>query len=378
MPEPPPPKPAPKPGLSKADFVVLRDGDAQTNARPPPISTRRTCAMGSEGVVKVKISVEPKAGRLVGNPLRSPARVGTRCSTTKHYGSFKVDRTVRRRSPTTPTRTSWSSSSRSTLRSIARESVSVWRAPICLPCLLLLALYRSPCASKASPQHRLRAPTTSARRQPDPEKASEPESATGKDGRWTPRVAEAVCSTGGTPRLKMAFKPGESGGPTSGDGTLRNAEGAKQTPRTRATAFGSRILFGWDLRGAEGVYGPKYQNQVRTVLGDQSCSTTSARASSSIAVAASTAEAKAHRRSAKRPRAPADIEMRWPISSLESAAETLPHPDAIWALSTEAPKRTTNSSPLAVTRHRGKTLYADSCSRLPRRRRNGHHDRRCT
>ncbi len=52
--------------------------------------------------------------------------------------------------------------------------------------------------------------------------------------------------------------PGETGG-ARGDGTLLNGSGEVLDP----AGHGYRLknLFGWDLRGAEGIYGPAYQNK---------------------------------------------------------------------------------------------------------------------
>lgn len=54
------------------------------------------------------------------------------------------------------------------------------------------------------------------------------------------------------------FAPGESGGP-NGDGTLVNGAGMPISPDGHD--YRLKNFFGWDLRGAEGIYGPDYQNK---------------------------------------------------------------------------------------------------------------------
>lgn len=54
------------------------------------------------------------------------------------------------------------------------------------------------------------------------------------------------------------FAPGKSGGPR-GDGTLDNGAGVALP--NGGHDYRLKNLFGWDLRGAEGVYGPEYQNR---------------------------------------------------------------------------------------------------------------------
>jgi len=58
--------------------------------------------------------------------------------------------------------------------------------------------------------------------------------------------------------LDVAFEPGKSGGP-NGDGTLNNGLG--QPYPDDGHGYRLKNLFGWDLRGAEGIYGPDYQNK---------------------------------------------------------------------------------------------------------------------
>lgn len=58
--------------------------------------------------------------------------------------------------------------------------------------------------------------------------------------------------------LDLGFIPGSRGGP-HGDGTLDNGRGEVMVD----DGHGYRLknLFGWDLRGADGIYGPRYQNK---------------------------------------------------------------------------------------------------------------------
>jgi mono/diheme cytochrome c family protein len=58
--------------------------------------------------------------------------------------------------------------------------------------------------------------------------------------------------------LDIAFTPGKSGGP-AGDGTLRDA--SKQTFANTGHDYRLKNFFGWDLRGAAGIYGPEYMNK---------------------------------------------------------------------------------------------------------------------
>ncbi|MGH1343076.1 MAG: hypothetical protein ACRBN8_16060 [Nannocystales bacterium] len=52
--------------------------------------------------------------------------------------------------------------------------------------------------------------------------------------------------------------PGKAGG-ARGDGTLLNASGEVVDPSGHS--YRLKNLFGWDMRGAEGIYGPDYQNK---------------------------------------------------------------------------------------------------------------------
>lgn len=54
------------------------------------------------------------------------------------------------------------------------------------------------------------------------------------------------------------FEPGKSGGARN-DGTLINAAGDVVDPSGHS--YRLKNLFGWDMRGAEGIYGPAYQNK---------------------------------------------------------------------------------------------------------------------
>lgn len=58
--------------------------------------------------------------------------------------------------------------------------------------------------------------------------------------------------------LDIGFAPGKHGGPR-GDGTLRSATGATLLPDGHE--YRLKNLFGWDLRGTSGIYGPAYMNK---------------------------------------------------------------------------------------------------------------------
>lgn len=54
------------------------------------------------------------------------------------------------------------------------------------------------------------------------------------------------------------LEPGKAGG-ARGDGTLLNATGEVVDPAGHS--YRLKNLFGWDMRGSEGIYGPAYQNK---------------------------------------------------------------------------------------------------------------------
>jgi mono/diheme cytochrome c family protein len=58
--------------------------------------------------------------------------------------------------------------------------------------------------------------------------------------------------------LGVAFTPGKSGGPAN-DGTLQDGTGAAMP--NAGHDYRLKNFFGWDLRGAAGIYGPAYMNK---------------------------------------------------------------------------------------------------------------------
>jgi mono/diheme cytochrome c family protein len=61
-----------------------------------------------------------------------------------------------------------------------------------------------------------------------------------------------------TAEAEVEFDAGKSGGPR-GDGTL--LDGGGKVLDGAGHGYRLKNLFGWDLRGAEGIYGPDYQNK---------------------------------------------------------------------------------------------------------------------
>lgn len=62
--------------------------------------------------------------------------------------------------------------------------------------------------------------------------------------------------------LELDFEPGVSGGP-HGDGTVRAADGRLYDHEGHQ--YRIKNLFGWDLRGAQGVYGAQYQKKAHVL-----------------------------------------------------------------------------------------------------------------
>ena len=58
--------------------------------------------------------------------------------------------------------------------------------------------------------------------------------------------------------LDLGFVPGSVGGPR-GNGTLEDGRG--EVMLDDGHGYRLKNLFGWDLRGADGIYGPRYQNK---------------------------------------------------------------------------------------------------------------------
>lgn len=64
---------------------------------------------------------------------------------------------------------------------------------------------------------------------------------------------------------EVPFEPGAEGGP-AGDGTLHNAAGDIVPPEGHD--YRLKNLFGWDLRGRAGIYGPDYQAKPHVLATD--------------------------------------------------------------------------------------------------------------
>lgn len=151
--------------------------------------------------------------------------------------------------------------------------------------------------------------------------------------------------------LKLEFSPGKSGGPR-GDGTLQGPDGSPRDPDGHS--YRLKNFFGWDLRGASGIYGPDYQNKSYVVKRDL------------LAKPQSVDELMAWLRDGD-----ADIPAYGEVMSDDALRATatfiakmqngeLPRADAIWSLSKDAPKNyaLNEGADLAL----GKQAYADACA----------------
>lgn len=110
-------------------------------------------------------------------------------------------------------------------------------------CAVCLSLACKPEASTDPPR-----PTVDVAASPD----SVPASPTVDDA-WGGRIFDKWWV-----ELERDFEPGSHGGP-HGDGTLDAANG--QPMANPGHDYRLKNLFGWDLRGVQGVYGPEYQNK---------------------------------------------------------------------------------------------------------------------
>ncbi len=178
-----------------------------------------------------------------------------------------------------------------------------------------------------------------------PQATSEPETVAVDDA-WGGRIFDRWYR-----ELGQKFDAGKSGGPR-GDGSLLGPDGS---PRT-AEGHGYRLknFFGWDLRGAEGIYGPQYQNKAyvskRNLLAEES----------------SVEELVAWLRDGD-DEIPAFGEVM-DAKALEATATfiakmqrgELPRADQVWSLSADAPKNYTLNPGADV--ERGRKLYAQGCA----------------
>lgn len=150
---------------------------------------------------------------------------------------------------------------------------------------------------------------------------------------------------------KVDFKPGESGGPR-GDGSLLSADG---TPiASKGHSYRLKNLFGWDMRGAEGIYGPDYQNKPY-VVSRNLLSTSQSEAELVAWLTEGDAEV------------PALGEVLDDAAIRDMAAfiakmqrGDLPGPDAFFSLSKDAPKNYVLVEGADATV--GKTAYDDGCA----------------
>ncbi len=151
--------------------------------------------------------------------------------------------------------------------------------------------------------------------------------------------------------LELEFDPGKAGGP-NGDGTLNDGSGEPMP--NDGHDYRLKNLFGWDLRGAEGIYGPEYQGKgfVRSFN-----LLTDTRTVDELATWLTNGDDVV----------PAYGEVLSPEQILGIATfidrvrtGVLPGPSHVFALSSDAPKNYTLATGADIAR--GKQLYADKCA----------------
>jgi hypothetical protein len=150
--------------------------------------------------------------------------------------------------------------------------------------------------------------------------------------------------------LDVDFVPGSSGGP-HGNGTLDDGHG--RVMLDDGHGYRLKNLFGWDLRGADGIYGPRYQNKpyVRAIdlLSDE-------RSPEALADWLERGDDDIPRMGDVLSRASIE-EIAGFIVAVRSGA--LPRPDEIWALSETAPGHYVLAS--GASPERGATQIAERC-----------------
>ncbi len=173
-----------------------------------------------------------------------------------------------------------------------------------------------------------------------------PETVSSVDDAWGGRLFDRWYG-----ELKLDFKPGESGGPR-GDGSLLGPDGAPRA--AKGHSYRLKNFFGWDLRGADGIYGPAYQNKPyvskRNLL-----STTQSVDELIVWLAQGDEEIPAY----------GDVldedALRATATFIHKMqAGELPGPERVWRLSKDAPKNYVLNEGADV--EAGRTAYADSCS----------------
>lgn len=152
--------------------------------------------------------------------------------------------------------------------------------------------------------------------------------------------------------LGVAFDPGKSGGP-AGDGTLADGNGARMSHQGHD--FRLKNLFGWDLRGAEGIYGAAYQNKA-FVLPVNLLTDTRSNAELAAWIAQGDERMPAFGAVLSEPQIAAVVAF---IDGVRS--ERLPNPAQIFELSTTAPKNYTLRP--GGDAARGTALFAEACAR---------------
>ena len=149
----------------------------------------------------------------------------------------------------------------------------------------------------------------------------------------------------------LGFEPGKSGGP-NGDGTLH--DGGGNAMPSEGHDYRLKNLFGWDLRGADGIYGPEYQAK-KTVLPVNLL--TDSRSVEALVAWLTNGDdvvpAYGEVMSAEQILSIAEF-----VDGVRTGA--LPGPTHVFELSKEAPKNYTLKS--GADAERGKQIYADACA----------------
>jgi mono/diheme cytochrome c family protein len=132
----------------------------------------------------------------------------------------------------------------------------------CAPLLALLALACEPKEASTTPDAVGSPPAAPADASSPPSEAKEEMGArvdTALGGQLFDKWFKVKGYTGGfLPDSKKTEELDGSEGP-NGDGTLNDAEG--KPVANAGHDYRLKNFFGWDLRGAEGIYGPEYQNK---------------------------------------------------------------------------------------------------------------------
>jgi hypothetical protein len=152
--------------------------------------------------------------------------------------------------------------------------------------------------------------------------------------------------------LDVGFVPGHTGGPR-GDGTL--VDGRGEVVPDDGHGYRLKNLFGWDLRGPDGIYGPRHQNKpwvrARNLLEED-------RPAEAIATWLEHGDDTVPRFGDVLPREALDEVAAFVVGVRTGA---LPRPDEIWDLSDRAPQHYTLRPGAAVERGHERIAAACGC-----------------